>query len=105
MTVYEITLQQESKNRKCFTKAPRLRAPHGARRGKDVFPQRYWQDFHFKLLLVPHPPRGRPFGGGRSHRSGGRALHLIRINQQYNMSKMLRSQENNLLRKRGVGEI
>ena len=65
-------------------------APHGAQRGKDVFPQRYWQDFHFKLLLVPRPPRGI-LRGRQEPSFRERALHLIRINQQYNMSKILRS--------------
>src|SRR5208283_1672463 len=57
----------------------RLRAPHGARRGKDIFPQRYWQDFRFKLILISGPPQGRPVGGGGSHRSGERDRDLFRI--------------------------
>jgi len=40
-------------------RAPRFRAPRGARRGSSVF---------FKMLPVIDPPRGRPFGGGGVHR-------------------------------------
>jgi len=40
-------------------RAPRLRAPRGARRGSSAY---------LKLLPAIDPPRGRPFGGGGVHR-------------------------------------
>jgi len=45
-----------------FTRAPRLRAPRGARRGSSVFS---------KMLPVIDPPRGRPVGGGGTYHNRG----------------------------------
>ena len=53
-------------------------------------------------VLRAFPAASIPPGHGGSHRSGERALHLIRINQQCNMSKILRSQENTFLENVGL---
>jgi hypothetical protein len=43
-------------------RAPRFRAPRGARRGSAVFSV---------MLTVPDPPRGRPAGGGGNYHNRG----------------------------------